>query len=337
MTVDFTKQTKEMLAKLSGLNQEQMTKYIFSHPHYVPALAACLEWHMHRHHPFKWTEVRVFPRDLNRLVMDGLLTKEGNKGYSVTKPEELRIALMTYYREVARMQDEMKRYNSGATGKMPLPPGVPENIFDDIVGYDQVKREIILALNAQSNIHVLLYGPPSTAKSLFLEGLKSLPGARLTFGDAVSKAGLRRFVMEEKPQYLIIDEIDKMSPEDDTILLELMEHQTVSVMHYDQNEMEDISLRVFAAANNLKKMRPELLSRFHKIQLREYTQEEFIRVAYNHLTQRLNTPPAIAEYIAKGVAYKTKDIRDAVRIANMSRTIQDAAFLVSRIGEEANV
>ncbi|MBX8639965.1 MAG: hypothetical protein KIS29_06480 [Thermoplasmata archaeon] len=35
----------------------------------------------------------------------------------------------------------------------------------------------------------------SIAKPLFLEGLVKLPGAKLTFGGAVSKAGLRRFVI----------------------------------------------------------------------------------------------------------------------------------------------
>ena len=45
----------------------------------------------------------------------------------------------------------------------------------------------------------------------------------------------------------------------------------------------------------------------------------------------------IAEYIAKGVAMKSRDIRDAIRIANMNRTLEDARFLVMKLGHEANV
>ena len=139
----------------------------------------------------------------------------------------------------------------------------------------------------------------SIAKPLFLEGLVKLPGAKLTFGDAVSKAGLRRFVMDEHPQYLVIDEIDKMAPEDDTILLELMEHRTVSVMHFGIRRSENISLTVFGAAND---------------------------------TRRMGMDSELADAIAAGVSAKSRDIRDAVRIASMSRNMDDVKFLVAALG-----
>lgn len=324
------------MKKMDGLEVSDILRYMYAHPYYVPVISAALIWENEKRRPFRWSDVRVFPKDLNRLVIDGILAKDGNRGFLLRDHASASDAYGHYIRERTKAMLQMKSYQN-AGGDMPMPPGIPQDIFSDIVGYDDVKKEIILALNARTNVHVLLQGPPSTAKSLFLEGLRSLPGARLTYGDAVSKAGLRRFVMEEKPQYLVIDEIDKMNPEDDTILLEMMEHQTVSVIHYDQNSMEDISMRVFAAANVTKKMRPELLSRFHKITLREYTPQEFMRVAYQHLTMKMGVEQGIAEYIARGVAVKSRDIRDAIRIANMSRTIADAEFLVTKLGHEANV
>ena len=322
--------------KLDGLTAPDILRYLYGHPYYLTAIYTALVWEKEKGRPFKWSDVRVFPKDLNRLVIDGILTKDGNRGYMLRDHNATASAFNQYMLERAQAMLNMKSYNSGSS-TVPLPPGVPEDIFSDIVGYDDVKKEIMLALNAKANVHVLLLGPPSTAKSLFLEGLRALPGARLTYGDAVSKTGLRHFVMEEHPQYLIIDEIDKMDPKDDTILLELMEHQTVSVMHYNENEMQDISLKVFAAANITRKMRPELLSRFHKILLREYTPEEFMRVAYQHLVMKLRVEPNMAEYIAKGVAVKSRDIRDAIRIANLSRTLEDAQFLVTKLGHEADV
>ena len=177
----------------------------------------------------------------------------------------------------------------------------------------------------------------SIAKPLFLEGLVKLPGAKLTFGDDVSKAGLRRFVMDEHPQYLIIDDIDKMSPEDDTILLELMEHQTVSVMHFGIRRSEDISLTVFGAANDTRRMRRELLSRFLKIELREYSAEEFRKVAFLHLTRRMGVDGELAEAIAAGVSAKSRDIRDAVRIVSMSRNMDDVKFLIAALGTASAV
>ena len=322
--------------KIDGFSSADILRYLYGHPYYITVIYTAIVWEKERRRPFKWSDVRVFPKDLNRLVIDGILTKDGNMGYMLRDHESTASAYGQYMLERAQAMLRMQSYRNGSS-EAPMSPGVPQDIFSDIVGYDDVKKEIILALNAKTNVHVLLMGPPSTAKSLFLEGLRKLPGARLTYGDAVSKAGLRHFVMEEHPQYLIIDEIDKMDSKDDTILLELMEHQTVSVMHYNENEMEDISLKVFAAANVTKKMRPELLSRFHKILLREYTVEEFMRVAYQHLVLKLGTDEQIAQYIARGVAQKSRDIRDAIRIANMSRTLDDAQFLVMKLGHESDV
>lgn len=333
---DLNDQLNEAARMIEGPDVEGILRYMYAHPYYVPILFACGSWEEKYGKPFKWSDVRVFPKDLNKLVIDGLLTKDGSK-YRLRAPDLFRTAFAQYMKEKTLAMMQFHDYSEKRTGEVPVPAGIPPNVFDAIIGYDAVKRRILLALGAKTPVHVLLTGPPSTAKSLFLEAFAQLPGARLTYGDAASKAGLRRFVMEEHPQYLIIDEIDKMKPEDNTILLELMEHQTVSVLHYNENQMEDISLRVFAAANDISKIRPELLSRFDRIQLREYTPEEFVRVAYNHLVKKMGVDEHIAAYIAKGVAQKSRDIRDAIRIANMSKRMEDAIFLVSSLGQIAQV
>ncbi len=59
-------------------------------------------------------------------------------------------------------------------------------------------------------------------------------------------------------------------------------------------------------------------------------------MAYNYLTRRGN-PAAVARAIADGVSDRSRDIRDAIRIAAMSQSVQDATFLISRLGLEANV
>ncbi len=312
---------------------QSLLRYLYAHPAYAEPLRAMLAWATSRRVPFRWYDVRVLPRDLQRLVLDGVLTRDAT-GYILTDPQATAAAYSRYAEEVRKVL--AARRSGQATASLPLPPGVPKDLFGDIIGYDDVKAQLSMALRAGQPVHVLLYGPPATAKSLFIESLKVLPGAVLTFGDEVSKAGLRRFVLEERPRYLILDEIEKMASEDDTILLELLEHQTVSVVHHDQRWMESIDMRVFGAANDLRKMRRELLSRFHKVRLREYTPEEFRYVAYSYLTKH-GKPAAVARAIADGVSERSRDIRDAIRIAAMSESIQDATFLISRLGLEANV
>ncbi len=54
---------------------------------------------------------------------------------------------------------------------------IPADLFDYIVGHDEVKYWLQKSLVSPEPVHILLAGPPATAKSLFLEALRDLPGA----------------------------------------------------------------------------------------------------------------------------------------------------------------
>ena len=44
-----------------------------------------------------------------------------------------------------------------------------DRIFEDVVGYDDIKKVFRMALKADEPIHVLLVGPPASAKTIFLD------------------------------------------------------------------------------------------------------------------------------------------------------------------------
>lgn len=44
-------------------------------------------------------------------------------------------------------------------------------LFQDIVGYDHIKRLFNMALEFDSVTHILLTGPPASAKTMFLQSL----------------------------------------------------------------------------------------------------------------------------------------------------------------------
>ena len=210
------------------------------------------------------------------------------------------------------------------------------DLFGEVVGFEGPKRQLLLALAARDPVHVLLTGPPASAKSLFLEGLARLPGAVYRFGDGITRSGLRRYLLEEKVPYLIIDEIEKFREDEDTALLEFMERQRVSMLVTGVSRDEAVNIRVFAAANRIERMRPELLSRFHKVTLPAYSAEEFQMVAYRYLCKR-GTSDALARLIAVEVSARSRDIRDARRIGSMARTEADARFLIDQLGKEAKL
>ena len=173
----------------------------------------------------------------------------------------------------------------------------------------------------------------NSGKSMFLEGLSTLPGAVMRFGDAVTKAGIRRVMMDEHPGILVIDEIDKADPKESTALLEVMERQKASTMNWNVNRQEEAKVKVFAAANYVERMLPELVSRFHVIKMRPYTVDEFRAVALRYLLKRGTSEP-IARMIADGLAMKTRDIRDARRCADLASSDprRDVARLPGREG-----
>jgi predicted ATPase with chaperone activity len=42
-------------------------------------------------------------------------------------------------------------------------------MFDDIIGYDGIKRTIVRSLTSKKPVHILLVGPPGQTKTLFLK------------------------------------------------------------------------------------------------------------------------------------------------------------------------
>jgi Holliday junction DNA helicase RuvB len=90
-----------------------------------------------------------------------------------------------------------------------------DSLFADIIGYDHIKRLLRMVLDSNSAIHVLLVGPPASAKTMFLISLmRHLKNSYFADGTNSTKAGMIEHLIAIKPKYLLIDEIDKMAPKD---------------------------------------------------------------------------------------------------------------------------
>jgi len=98
---------------------------------------------------------------------------------------------------------------------------LPDKMFENIIGHDDVKELLIAALLAEKPVHVLLAGPPALAKSLFLWDIERVCGEQAIWlvGSATSKAGQWDLVAEREPQILLIDELDKLNAADTAALL----------------------------------------------------------------------------------------------------------------------
>ena len=98
-----------------------------------------------------------------------------------------------------------------------------DNFFDYIIGYNDVKKFLRMSINTEEPVHILLIGPPASAKTMFIKSMMKLNSSYFTDGGNSTKAGMLEYIFDNKPKYLLIDEIDKMSTKDQTFLLNLME------------------------------------------------------------------------------------------------------------------
>lgn len=190
---------------------------------------------------------------------------------------------------------------------------IPENLFSTVSGYDEIKAFLRKVLKAE-RFHVLLVGPPASAKTVFLLELARLPGSFYCLGSATTKAGLAEILYEQRPRILLADEVDKFENKDLAILLSLAETGIIRETKVSKQREVRLNTSIFAAANSAKVMPKELLSRFRVLYLPSYTREEFIDASTKVLIEREKVEPGLALYIAEKAWEVSRDVREAVRM-----------------------
>jgi len=265
---------------------------------------------------WRWDEVQAYAAHINKLIVAGLveISFSSNSG-KVYKLTEMGREIITGA-WVAMHTDEPD--DETITIEIDL-----ANMFNDIVGYDNIKELLRESLQLDEPIHVLLIGPPALAKTMFIWDIEQAFGEHTMplLGSATSHAGLWDLIAEKKPRILLVDEIEKMSLTDMAGLLSLME--TGRLIRAKVGREMDIKVKtwVIACANTTRKMPPELLSRFSKHNLTRYTSVEFRQVVTNVLEGREGLSHNDAAEIATRLLTRTQDVRDAVRVARLSKRV----------------
>ena len=269
----------------------------------------------------EWFDCQASAQTLNALVVDGLLVTGGARGTFKSNNST------TYkLKELEMVRDCLNELAGSATGTEEV--DLPADLFDIIIGHEDIKKLMWKSLKAPKPVHILLCGPPATAKTLFMSEICRLPLSRFTNGSSTTKAGLTNFLLEFRPKYLVIDEIDKMALSDMSTLLSLMESGTIARMKHKMREIEQLTTSVFAGCNRDEHIWPELKSRFFEVQLKEYTSSEFINIASHVLILREKVDPEVAKYIATTLVTHTRDVRDAVHFGRLCKSISDVDELL---------
>src|SRR5215211_5712710 len=139
------------------------------------------------------------------------------------------------------------------------------SLFDDIVGFEDVKVLFEMSIKTERPVHLLLCGPPSSGKSLFMSSLTRLERSCYAVGSSSTKSGIFDYLFEYRPRYFIIDELEKMNKKDQTSLLNLMESGILSELKHNQKRSTQLKTWVFASCNSTDKLLPPLLTRFKNV------------------------------------------------------------------------
>jgi Holliday junction resolvasome RuvABC ATP-dependent DNA helicase subunit len=214
-----------------------------------------------------------------------------------------------------------------------VPP--EEKLFQNIVGYPDLKRLFMKSVVSKQPVHILLTGPPASSKSLFLSHLlEELDNAYFMDAIGASGPGMMDYMFSNDIKYLLIDEIDKMKKNDQAALLNVMETGILSETKLKgKTRYKKMDLWIYATSNSVERLSTPLRSRFIELHLEEYNYEEFIEICRRLLGLKYHLPTELSDRIAYLVwnKMKSKDVRDVLKIGKLSNTMSDIEWLVDVI------
>jgi MoxR-like ATPase len=210
---------------------------------------------------------------------------------------------------------------------------IEDKFFSNIVGYPDIKKLLLKSVMSKEPMNILLTGPPGSSKTAFLLELQNgVDNALFIDATNATSAGMIDYLFKHDTKFLLIDEIDKMKSKDQAALLNVMETGILCETKLNgKTRRKNLNLRIFATSNNADKLSIAFRSRFMELFLKEYSLEEFTDITRILLKKRYHLDVNISEKIVHSVwnIMKSKDVRDAVNIAKLTKSAADVDWLVN--------
>jgi Holliday junction DNA helicase RuvB len=196
--------------------------------------------------------------------------------------------------------------------------------FKNVVGHQDVKDVLNMAIQADKACHILLKGAFGIGKTEMMLDVLNYVGKKnshFAIGSRISKAGLGDLLIRNKNiEYLFIDEMETMSRKDQAVLLSVMQHGIVSETLYGKVREAKVSVRVIASSNDTRKIERALLTRFFVCNMNSYSEDEFVAVALEKCKTE-NISQDVAEDVARLVYNKVSEptTRDVIKLVRLSK------------------
>jgi MoxR-like ATPase len=182
--------------------------------------------------------------------------------------------------------------------------------LDKIEGHEGPKRLVARTLKTPEQFNTLFIGPPGSAKTMFLKAIQEMYSKWALYIDATNSTnGVLYEIAARKPKIVLIDEIEKMPRNYQEKLLNFAMTGQIKIDKVNKNiDVTIPGVKIYATANDLKRITPPLKSRFRRIWIPPYDEEDFVLIAkkiFPHLVAN-----GTAEFLARAVWLMKGDIRD---------------------------
>ncbi len=232
----------------------------------------------------------------------------------------------------------------------PLPPPLPplqqkqqyqpnseKVLFNEVYGYDDLKRLLSRMLASKESVSSVLIGPPASGKTMFLLAIQQSMKKDVFFIDATNASGagiVDKLFSQPNTKIILIDEIEKMTKRDQNMLLNLLETGILTSTKVKKTaEIEFKGIKLFATSNDIDRLTKPLRSRLIELHLPEYYEMEFTDIVIRLTHSRYKLNEEISKEIAKVVWHEmgTKDIRDALQLSKLVTNIEDVKIMAATI------
>lgn len=311
-----------------------LEEYLLEHIEYVEILRNIIEWEENNINPdhaliegkpydscWVYSDVGEHPSKLYQLEVNGFLERvfdsQSTTAYALKDRDKIKQVINKIQNTVG---DDGERI---VIHDFPSEEELEEmGIFDDVVGYESIKFIMRRAMSSEDIVNIVMFGPPGSAKTVFLMCINKLEDSCYISGKPTSGPGFYDKMFEEEPRYMAIDELDNMSTEDQKALSDYTDTGIlVETKGNNKRRQMKTNTKTFAAANRPEDILPEIENRFVDLHFDPYTHEEFIEVCEHILQRNEGKTKDDARKIAEAVWESDRfgNVRKAIQASRLSK------------------
>ena len=305
-------------------------EWLEEHPDYVPLLEHIVEyeqnnltpddeWLADRGYDVEWeyADVNIHPSRLHQLNVAGFLDKPMDSNSTTTYCLSDRDTAQHLLNEVSFDEDGRKK----VMHDFPSEDELPDDLFDDVIGYDEAKWLLRRGITTDEITNFLLVGPPGSAKTVFLLCISNLKDAEFIPSMDATSAGFMDLMFERQPKYMLFDELDDMDNQYQKSLSSYTETGIVKETKHDKTRELRTNTKTFASANSTRPILNHITNRFTVLEFEKYSREEYRNVCEHILPRKEGSSKKEARKIASLLWERNGegDVREAISVARLSR------------------